>query len=122
VVLVAAVCPGMTLPSGAPSPDDSADPGGVVWLRGASRCWLLATSDSVLGAAFCYAAVFHRRRLTARPVSLEDAEVEAQYGREQPKDDGGDVAVTLEDAHSDHRGESQRGHKHIDTSSIGLLR
>jgi hypothetical protein len=122
VVLVAAVCPGMTLPSVAPSRDDSADPGGVVWLRGASRCWLLATCESVLGAAFCYAAVFHPRRLTARLVSVEDAEAEAQYGREQPKNSGGDVAVTLEDAHSDDRGDSQGSHKHIDTSSIGLLR
>jgi hypothetical protein len=55
-------------------------------------------------------------------VSLEDAEAEAQYGRAQPNDDGGDVAVALEDAHSDDRGDSQGGHKHIDTSSIGLLR
>ena len=53
VVLVAAVCPGMTLPSVVPSRDDSADPGGVVWLRGASRGWLLATCESVLGAASC---------------------------------------------------------------------
>jgi hypothetical protein len=55
-------------------------------------------------------------------VSLQDAEAEAQYGREQPKDNGGDVAVTLEDAHSDDRGNSQGGHKHIDTSSIGPWR
>ena len=82
----------------APGRDDSTDLGEPPdWTSAVVRCWQGCSSASALLAALADAVGLRLRRRTARLVGLQEAEEKTQYGREQTKDAGYDVALVAGD-------------------------